>query len=314
MDDEEEEFDYIIKHPPPSRLCFGSTRPRMPQPTGQSSTAIRRQTDSDLLSTCGSGRQLQLRCPAILSKLGYGPLASATPRFADPNAKATMPERSGSSESENPTATTATARLPPPRLSIVKAPPPPPHNQRWPPFGRSMHERLDVSTTPGPCRYMPYHQRIERVAHSFGGRRRIRPAVHTVCTPNCQVVCALWPPAAAGPVLAAAWTAAARSRAVSPLHGGHASESARRTVDGAPAARRERAEPVRPVALLCVHAPAFQYDGQAAGAGSPRTRAAVSHRELSGDVWHLVGAVGVLLDCVETNCCYLLRVRNMCIK
>lgn len=185
MDEEEEEFDYIIKHPPPPRLCFGSTRLRMPQP----STILR--ADSELLSKAGSCRQLQMRCPGVLSKLGYGPLTSKTPRFANPNAKTKMmPKRSGSSESKNPAKTTATL-LSPLCFSFVEVPPPSPPHQCWPPFGRSMRERLIVSTTPGPCRYMPYHTRIERVAHSFGGRRRIRPAVYTVCAPNCQVVCAL---------------------------------------------------------------------------------------------------------------------------
>lgn len=184
MDKPEVEFDYVIKHPPPPRLCFGSTRVRMPEPTGK-------RIEFDRLSTdVWQHDRLQLRCPAVLSKLGYGPLASLTPRFFESKAKVRQQQRNISFDSKHPDSAAQ-----PIRPSSVQTPPPP--RQCWPPFGRSMRERHVVSTTPGPCRYMPYHERLERFNHSFGGRRSVRPAVRTICTPTDQVACSLcrrWQP------------------------------------------------------------------------------------------------------------------------
>lgn len=133
-----EDFDYIIKRLPQARICFGSSLPRttMPLETKYKSPLMCRLTTKVVTTDRIDPHNDSPHCPAV-SPLGFGPLASRTPRFLS-GETSFKPHPSTVRRTHRPLLTTSAIELRPR-----------PVRRSWKPFGRSMHERNIGSLTPG---------------------------------------------------------------------------------------------------------------------------------------------------------------------
>lgn len=158
-------FDYVCSHPPPARICFGTSLQREILPTSGPSLnsfmarlTIKPNHKNEKLPT------VIRKVDSILKKkIGFGPLANKTPRI-----QSTLNDLRPFYSNQ--------------REHVCK--------KSTKPFGVGFDRNLEkpLMTTPAPSTYKQF-QKENRFKSSFGGERKELPAVQMMCSPINLSIC-----------------------------------------------------------------------------------------------------------------------------
>lgn len=162
-------FDYVCSHPPPAKICFGTSLQREILPTfGPSLNSFMARLTIKPTSNTAKLPSVIRKTDTILKKnnskkIGFGPLANKTPRIK-PTSNDLRPFYSNH------------------QLKVFK--------KNIKPFGVGF-DRNSIKTlmlTPAPCTYKQF-QKENYFKSSFGGQRKELPAVEMICNPTNLSIC-----------------------------------------------------------------------------------------------------------------------------